>query len=145
MGSIANALVVGNLTRDPEVRDAAATRVCNVTLAVNQWVSKKEHTSFIECVLFGRMADTVADFCRKGSQLLVSGELRMEQWDDKETGQKRSKLKVIAEKMQLMGSRSDSTSSRRGSDDQQGGGDHHPAESDGQSSTWQDGAADAPF
>jgi len=114
MASFNKVILVGNLTRDPEVRyTPGGTAVCDITLAVNaQWTDKrtnerKEEVSFIDVTLWGRTAEIAGEYLAKGRPVLIEGRLHQEKWDDKETGQKRTKLKVVAEGMQLLGSRQD--------------------------------------
>jgi single-strand DNA-binding protein len=114
MASFNKVILVGNLTRDPEVRyTSGGTAVCDITLAVNsQWTDKrtnerKEDVSFIDVTLWGRTAEIAGEYLAKGRPVLVEGKLQQDRWDDKETGQKRSKLKVVADGMQLLGSRTE--------------------------------------
>lgn len=114
MASFNKVILVGNLTRDPEVRyTTGGTAVCDITLAVNsQWTDKrtnerKEEVSFIDVTLWGRTAEIAGEYLAKGRPVLVEGRLQQDKWDDKDTGQKRSKLKVVADGMQLLGSRPD--------------------------------------
>jgi len=110
MASFNKVILVGNLTRDPELRyTPKGTAVTKIGLAVNRvWTSetgeKKEEVTFVDVDMFGRTAENVAQYMRKGSPLLVEGRLRLDQWDDKQTGQKRSKLCVVAETVQFLGS-----------------------------------------
>lgn len=102
-------ILVGNLTRDPEVRyTPKGTAIAKVGLAVNRtWRNEagetKEETTFVDIDIFGRTAETVGQYLRKGRQILVEGRLRMDTWDDKQTGQKRSKLTVVADSVQFLG------------------------------------------
>lgn len=112
MASFNKVILVGNLTRDPEVRyTTGGTAVCDISLAVNaQWTDKrtnerKEEVSFIDVTLWGRTAEIAGEYLAKGRPVLVEGRLQQDRWDDKETGQKRSKLKVVADGMQLLSSR----------------------------------------
>ncbi len=111
MASFNKVILVGNLTRDPEMRyTPKGTAVCQVGLAVNRvWTNeageKKEEVTFIDLTSFGRTAEVIAQYLRKGSPALFEGRLRLEQWDDKQTGAKRSKLSVVIESMQLLGSK----------------------------------------
>ena len=112
MASFNKVILVGNLTRDPEVRyTTGGTAVCDISLAVNaQWTDKrtnerKEEVSFIDVTLWGRTAEIAGEYLAKGRPVLIEGRLQQDRWDDKETGQKRSKLKVVADSMQLLGSR----------------------------------------
>lgn len=110
MASFNKVILVGNLTRDPELRyTPKGTAVAKIGLAVNRvWTSesgeKKEEVTFVDVDMFGRTAENVAQYMRKGSSLLIDGRLRLDQWDDKQTGQKRSKLGVVAELVQFLGS-----------------------------------------
>lgn len=112
MASFNKVILVGNLTRDPEVRFIpSGTAVCDISLAVNsQWTDRKsnerkEEVTFVEVTLWGRTAEIAGEYLAKGRPVLIEGRLHQDSWEDKETGQKRSKMKVIAESMQLLGSR----------------------------------------
>jgi len=108
MASFNRVILVGNLTREPECRYIPnGTAVSDIGLAVNdrrktptgEWV---DETTFVDITLWGRTAEVVSEFCTKGSPLLVEGRLKLDTWEDKTDGQKRSKLKVIGEKIQLL-------------------------------------------
>ena len=111
MASFNRVILVGNLTRDPELRyTPKGTAVAKVGLAVNRvWTTetgeKKEEVTFVDVDVFGRTAENVGQYMRKGSPILIEGRLRLDQWDDKQTGQKRTRLRVVAENMQLLGGR----------------------------------------
>lgn len=112
MASFNKVILVGNLTRDPEVRyTTGGTAVCDISLAVNaHWTDKrtnerKEEVTFIDVTLWGRTAEIAGEYLAKGRPVLVEGRLQLDRWDDKETGQKRSKLKVVADTLELLGSR----------------------------------------
>ncbi len=114
MASFNKVILVGNLTRDPEVRyTTGGTAVTDLGIAVNrQWTDKnsnerKEETTFIDVTLWGRQAEIAGEYLNKGRQVLIEGRLHLDQWDDRETGQKRSKLKVVGESMHMLGSRGD--------------------------------------
>jgi single-strand DNA-binding protein len=114
MASFNKVILMGNLTRDPEVRyTTGGMAVCDIALAVSHnWTDKKnnerkEDTSFIDVTLWGRTAEIAGEYLAKGRQVLIEGRLSQDRWDDKETGQKRSKLKVIAEEMKMVGGRPD--------------------------------------
>lgn len=110
MASFNKVILVGNLTRDPELRyTPKGTAVAKIGLAVNRvWTTetgeKKEEVTFVDVDVFGRTAENVAQYMRKGRPMLVEGRLRLDQWDDKQTGQKRSRLGVVAETVQFLGS-----------------------------------------
>lgn len=112
MASFNKVILVGNVTRDPEVRfTPGGTAVTDVGLAVNRfWMDKstnerKEETTFIDVTLWGRTAEVAGEYLAKGRPCLIEGRLQLDQWDDKETGQKRSKLKVVGDTLQLLGGR----------------------------------------
>ena len=118
MASYNRVVLIGNLTRDPEVRHVGSnsTAVCELGLAVNRtWFDKaanekKEEVTFIDVTLWGRQAEVAGEYLAKGRPVLIEGRLHMDQWEDKTTGDKRYKLKVVGETMQMLGSRSDSES-----------------------------------
>ena len=112
MASYNRVILMGNLTRDPEVRyTPGGTAVTDVGLAVNRvWNDKstntrKEETTFIDVTLWGRTAEIAGEYLSKGRPVMIEGRLQLDQWEDRETGQKRSKLKVVGESMQLLGGR----------------------------------------
>ena len=112
MASFNKVILVGNLTRDPQVRyTPSGMAVADVGLAVNHsWFDKqsnqkKEEVTFVDVTLWGRTAEIAGEYLAKGRQVLIEGRLKLDQWDDKETGQKRSKLKVHCENMTMLGSR----------------------------------------
>lgn len=110
MSSFNEVLLMGNLTRDPEVRyTPKGTAVAQIGIAINRvWTNdageKKEEVTFVDVEFWGRTAETIGQYMHKGSPIFVRGRLKMDQWDDKESGQKRSKLKVIGELFQFVGS-----------------------------------------
>jgi len=110
MASFNKVILVGNLTRDPELRyTPKGTAIAKLGLAVNRvWTSesgeKKEEVTFVDVDVFGRTAENVGQYMRKGRPILIEGRLRLDQWDDKQTGQKKSKLGVVAETVQFLGS-----------------------------------------
>src|SRR6202012_2280927 len=110
MASFNKVILVGNLTRDPELRyTPKGTAIAKIGLAVNRvWTNesgeKKEEVTFVDVDVFGRTAENVGQYMRKGRPILIEGRLRLDQWDDKQTGQKKSKLGVVAETVQFLGS-----------------------------------------
>ena len=103
-------ILMGNLTRDPETRTTPnGQSVTSFSLAVNRtWVQdgeKRESVSYIDCVAWGKPGEIIAQYVAKGRPLLVSGRLDQRSWDDKETGQKRSKVEVIVEDFNFIDSR----------------------------------------
>jgi single-strand DNA-binding protein len=112
MASFNRVILMGNLTRDPEVRYVPSGQaVAEIGLAVNRtWYdkqtnSKKEEVTFVDVTLWGRDAEVAGEYLSKGRPVLIEGRLSLDQWDDKATGQKRSKLKVVGERMTMIGSR----------------------------------------
>ena len=103
MASFNKVIIMGNLTRDPELRyTPKGSAVVQLGLAVNRkWKTEtgetKEEVSFIDVDVFGRQAEVVAQYMRKGRPLLVEGRLKQDTWEDKNTHQKQSKLKVVLE------------------------------------------------
>ena len=118
MASFNKVILIGNLTRDPELRHTPkGTCVAKIGLALNRvWTTeggeKKEEVVFVDVDLFGRTAEVVGQYMRKGSPLLVEGRLKLDQWDDKATGQKRSKLGVHGEQVQFLGKKDGDTPNR---------------------------------
>lgn len=112
MASFNKVILLGNLTRDPQVKyTPAGTAVAEVGLAVNRyWFdkqsnSRREETTFVDVTLWGRDAEVAGEYLAKGRPVLIEGRLQLDTWDDKQTGQKRSKLRVVGERMQLLGGR----------------------------------------
>jgi single-strand DNA-binding protein len=110
MASYNKVILVGNLTRDPELRyTPKGMAIAKIGLAVNRrWTSEtgeqRDETTFVDIDAFGKQAETIAQYMKKGSPMLVEGRLRLDQWDDKQTGQKRSKLGIVLEGFQFLGS-----------------------------------------
>ena len=111
MANLNKVMLMGNLTRDPEVRyTPKGTAVAELGLAINRVYSaengeKREETTFVDVTLWGRTAEIAGEYLKKGRPVFIEGRLQLDTWDDKQTGQKRSKLKVVGEGMQLLGSR----------------------------------------
>src|SRR5437868_5685455 len=111
MANFNKVILAGNLTRDPELRyTPKGTAVAGFGLAVNRnWTSetgeKKEEVTFVDISAFGRQAEVIAQYMKKGRPLLVEGRLKLEQWEDKNTHAKQSKLKVILESFSFLDSR----------------------------------------
>jgi single-strand DNA-binding protein len=112
MASFNKVILLGNLTRDPQVRyTPSGMAVADVGLAVNHsWFDKnanqrREEVTFVDVTLWGRTAEIAGEYLSKGRQVLIEGRLRLDQWDDKQTGQKRSKLCVVCENMTMLGGR----------------------------------------
>jgi single-strand DNA-binding protein len=107
-------ILMGNLTADPQVRyTPKGTAVGELNLAVNETYKKadgqvEEQVVFVNgIVVWGRMAETCAEFLKKGSAVYVSGKLQLDEWEDKETKQKKSRLRVRATRIQFLGRKED--------------------------------------
>ena len=109
MANFNKVILAGNLTRDPELRyTPKGLAIAKIGMAINRnWTSesgeKKEEVTFVDVDAFGRQAETLAQYMKKGSPILIEGRLKLDQWDDKQSGQKRSKLGVIVEGFQFLG------------------------------------------
>lgn len=126
MASFNKVILMGNLTRDPEVRYIpSGSAVTEVGLAVNRsWFDKqsnqrKEEVTYVDVTLWGRTAEIAGEYLSKGRPVLIEGRLQLDQWEDKESGQKRSKLRVVGENMTMLGSKGDGGGGGGGN---QGGG-----------------------
>lgn len=101
----------GNITRDIELRNLPGGQaIAQIGLAVNRsWTGtdgqKKEETTFIDCEAWGKTAEVMHKYLAKGRPVFIEGRLKLDQWDDKETGQKRSKMKVVVDGFQFVGSK----------------------------------------
>ena len=108
MANLNKVLLIGNLTRDPEVRyTPKGTAVADIGIAINRvWSNdqgqRQEETTFVDVTLWGRQAELAQQYLTKGRGVFIEGRLQMDTWDDKQTGQKRSKLKVVAESLQFL-------------------------------------------
>ena len=114
MASFNKVILMGNLTRDPELRYTQSNMaVCKVGLAVNRRVKDqqtdqwREEPTFVDVTIFGKRGEAFEKFHKKGASAFIDGELRFDQWDDRESGQKRSKLYVVANNWEFVGSRQD--------------------------------------
>ena len=111
MANFNKVILAGNLTRDPELRyTPKGLAIAKIGLAINRtWKNEagetKEEATFVDVDAFGRTAENIGQYFKKGSPILIEGRLKLDQWDDKQTGQKRSKLGVIMETFQFMGSK----------------------------------------
>ena len=111
MASFNKVIIAGNLTRDPELRyTPKGTAVARIGLAVNRVYTtesgeKKEEVTFIDVDAFGRRAEVIGQYMKKGRPLLVEGRLKLDSWEDKNTKQKQSKLKVVLESFSFIDSK----------------------------------------
>jgi single-strand DNA-binding protein len=132
MASFNRVILMGNLTRDPQVKYIpSGTAVAELGLAVNRtWFDKntnqkKEEVTFVDVTLWGRQAEIAGEYLSKGRSVLIEGRLQMDTWQDKETGQNRSKLKVVCDNMTMVGGRNEGG----GSGGQGGGGGYQKPQS----------------
>lgn len=112
--SINRVNISGNLGQDPEMRTTAGgTNILSFSVAVNdrrknpqsgEW---EDYTNWVPCIVFGTRAEPLSRFLSKGSKVAVEGKLRWSQWEDKETGNKRSKIEVIVDEVEFMSRKSD--------------------------------------
>ncbi len=109
MASLNRVILIGNLTHDPQLKNLqSGTSVTNFRLAMNRRYRDKqgqdqEESCFVDVEVFGRQAETVDQYLSKGSPALVEGRLRYDQWEDRDSGEKRSKLLVRADRVQFLG------------------------------------------
>ena len=114
MASLNRTLLIGNLTRDPEIRyTARGTALSEISVAVNRIYrgedgEKREEVAYIDVVLWAKLAEVAGQYLKKGRSVFVEGRLTLDTWTDKATGQKRSRLRVTAENLQMLGSRQES-------------------------------------
>lgn len=108
MASFNKVILMGNVTRDPEVKyTAKGTAIAKLGMAVSRkWSTetgeKKEEVTFVDVDFIGKIAETVGKFIKKGDPIHVDGRLKLDQWEDKKTGEKRSKLGILGEGMQFL-------------------------------------------
>lgn len=132
MASYNKVFLLGNLTRDPEVRyTPKGSAVADLGIAVNRQYTldtgeKREEVTFVDVTFWGRTAEVAGEYLKKGRSVFIEGRLQLDTWDDKQSGQKRSKLKVIGEMMQMLGGR---PGGGGGGGAEEGGGEESPARS----------------
>ncbi len=111
MANLNKVMLIGNLTRDPEIKyTPKGQAIAELGMAINRYYTldngeKKEEVTFVDVTLWGRQAEIAKEYLAKGRSVYIEGRLQLDSWDDKQTGQKRSKLKVTGDQMQLLGAR----------------------------------------
>jgi len=111
MAYLNKVFLIGNLTRDPELRvTPKGTPICQFGIAVNRQFkdesgATRDETTFVDIEAWGKQGELVAKYLTKGSPAMVEGRLKLDQWEDKATNQKRSKLKVVLDNVQFLSSR----------------------------------------
>ena len=110
MANLNKVMLIGNLTRDPELRvTPKGTAICTFSLAVNRKFKdesggEREEVTYIDIEAWGKSGENISKYCTKGRPLFVEGRLRLDQWEDKNTKEKRSRMKVVCENFQFLGS-----------------------------------------
>ena len=117
MANLNKVYLMGRLTRDPELRyTPKGTAVADIAMAINRYRSggdggeRSEETTFVDVTLWGKQAETANQYLSKGREVFIEGRLQLDSWEDKASGQRRSKLKVVGESMQFVGSAGGSSS-----------------------------------
>ena len=112
MANLNKVMIIGNLTADPEVRTTPrGNSLTELRLAVNRVSSgqnegeRREETTFLDVTCWGRTGEVAAQYLSKGRPVFIEGRLQMDTWEDKQTGQRRSRIRIIAENLQLLGGR----------------------------------------
>ena len=119
MPNLNRVMLMGNVTRDPEIKyTPKGSAVCELGLAVNRIYSadngeRREETTFVDVELWGRQAEIAGEYLKKGRPAYIEGRLKLDTWDDKQTGQKRSKMRVVCENLQLLGSKPEGEQGQR--------------------------------
>jgi single-strand DNA-binding protein len=110
MANFNKVILAGNLTRDPALRyTPKGTAIAEIGLAINRkWKSEtgeaKEEVTFVDVAAYGRTAEVIGQYLKKGRPIMIEGRLKLDQWDDKTTGAKRSKLRVVCESFEFLDS-----------------------------------------
>lgn len=110
MANLNKVMLIGNLTRDPELRvTPKGTAICTFSLAVNRKFrdesgADREEVTYVDIEAWGKAGENISKYCTKGRPLFVEGRLRLDQWEDKNTKEKRSRMKVVCENFQFLGS-----------------------------------------
>jgi single-strand DNA-binding protein len=114
MAYLNKVFLIGNLTRDPELRvTPKGTAICQFGIAVNRQFkdesgATRDETTFVDIEAWGKQGELVSKYLTKGSLAMVEGRLKLDQWEDKQTGQKRNKMKVVLDNVQFLSTRSSS-------------------------------------
>lgn len=113
MASLNKVMLIGNLTRDPEVKyTPKGIAIVDIGLAMNRTYTtadgeKREEVTFVDVSFFGKQAEVLGQWMKKGRPLYVEGRLKLDSWDDRESGKKQYKLRVTGEEFQFLGSKND--------------------------------------
>jgi len=124
MANLNKVMLIGNVTRDPEIKyTPKGSAVTDLGIAVNRVYTpeggeKREETTFVDVTLWGRQAEIAGEYCKKGRSIYIEGRLQLDSWEDKTSGQKRSKLRVVGENFQLLGPRPGGGGGHSGGDEE---------------------------
>ena len=124
MANLNKVMIIGNVTRDPEIKyTPKGSAVTDLGIAVNRVYTpeggeKREETTYVDVTLWGRQAEIAGEYCKKGRSIYIEGRLQLDTWEDKTSGQKRSKLRVVGENFQLLGPRPGGGGSSSGGDEE---------------------------
>jgi single-strand DNA-binding protein len=127
MADLNKVMLIGRLTRDPQLKFLPSqSQVCDFGMAVGrkyktQAGEEREETTFVDCTLFGKGAEIFNQYTAKGKQVYIEGRLKLDEWDDKTTGQKRSRLTVIVENFIFLGSKDGDAKSKQPAGGNRGG------------------------
>lgn len=137
MGNLNKVMLIGNVTRDPEIRyTPKGTALVDLGMAMNRRYTaengeKRDETTFVDVTLWGKLAELAEQYLKKGRSVYIEGRLQLDTWDDKKTGEKRSKLHVVGEEMQFLSPRESGEGrgggSQGGESEEQPQPEHRPA------------------
>ena len=119
MANLNKTLFIGNVTRDPEMKfTPKGTPIANFGIAVNDSYkdesgTKHDKSTFLDCTAFGKLADIIGQYVKKGRPIFIEGKLEIQTWDDKTSGQKRNKANIIVESMQMLGGKREDSGERQ--------------------------------
>ena len=139
MASFNKVMLMGNLTRDPQMKYLPSqTAVCEIGIASNRKFKTangedREEVLFVDCTAFGRTAEVINQYCQKGKPIFIEGRLKYDSWEDKNGGGKRNKITVVIDNFQFIGGRDDAggNSGGSGGNDYSRGGDDYGDEGGG--------------
>lgn len=132
MAALNKVMLIGNLTRDPQIKQLPTnTTLAEFGLAVSRRYKTaagedREETCFLDCTAFGKQAEVIGQYCQKGKPLFVEGRLKYDSWDDKQGFGRRSKVSVVVENFQFLGSRDEHGSASRANPGQDSAKDSDP-------------------
>jgi len=137
MPNLNKVMLMGNLTRDPELKyTPKGTAIADFALAVNRRYTaesgeKREEVTFIDCEAWSKTAELIGEYFKKGRPIFIEGRLKLDSWDDKQTGQKRSRMRVVVETFEFLGGREGGPGGGSGpGGGGQGAGDDYPQRSE---------------